>query len=52
VNWVEVLVEEMVSMLASCGGGRKKKKQKKKICSKEREDLAVVAPITGEDLGS
>ena len=45
-------MEEMVSMLASCGGGRKKKKQKKKICNKKREDLAVVAPITGEDLGS
>jgi len=33
------------------GGGRKKKKQKKKICSGEREDLAVAAPIAGEDLG-
>jgi hypothetical protein len=49
---VKVLVEEMVSMLASCGGERKKKKQKKKICSEEMEDLAVVAPITSEDLGS
>ena len=45
------LEEEKVTMLVSCGEGRKKKK-KKKICSGEREDLAVVAPIAGEDLGS
>jgi hypothetical protein len=34
------------------GGGRKKKKQKKKIYSGEKENLAVAAPIAGEDLGS
>jgi hypothetical protein len=33
-------------------GGRKKKKQKKKICSGEKENLVVAAPIAGEDLGS
>jgi hypothetical protein len=52
VKSAEVLVEEMVAVLAACGGGRKKKKQKKKICRGEREDLAVAAPIAGEDLGS
>ena len=34
------------------GEGRKKKKQKKKIYSGEKENLAVAAPIAGEDLGS
>jgi hypothetical protein len=46
------MMEEMVVVLAACGEGRKKKMQKKRICRKEREDLAVVAPIGGEDLGS
>jgi Na+-transporting NADH:ubiquinone oxidoreductase subunit NqrF len=48
----EVLVEEMVTVLAACGGGRKKKMQKKRICREEREDLAVAAIIAGEDLDS
>jgi Na+-transporting NADH:ubiquinone oxidoreductase subunit NqrF len=52
VKLAEVLVEEMVAVLAACGGGRKKKKQKTKICRGEREDLTVAALITGEDLGS
>jgi Na+-transporting NADH:ubiquinone oxidoreductase subunit NqrF len=52
VKLAEVLVEEMVAVLAACGGGRKKKKQKKKICRGEREDLAMAAPVAGEDLGS
>ena len=51
VKLAEVLVEEMVAVLAACGGGRKKK-QKTKICRGEREDLTVAALITGEDLGS
>jgi hypothetical protein len=52
VKLAEVLVEEMVAVLAACGGGRKKKKQKTKICRGEREDLTVAALITGEDLSS
>jgi hypothetical protein len=46
------MVEEMVAVLAACGGGRKKRMQKKRICRDEREDLAVAAPIGGEDLSS
>jgi hypothetical protein len=52
VKLAEVLVEEMVAVLAAYGGGRKKKKQKTKICRGEREDLTVAALITGEDLSS
>jgi hypothetical protein len=48
VKLAKVLVEEMVAVLAACGGRRKKKK---KICRGEREDLAVAAPVAGEDLG-
>jgi hypothetical protein len=48
----EASAEEMVAVLAAYGGGRKKKMQKKRICREEREDLAMVVPIAGEDLSS
>jgi hypothetical protein len=50
---VEVEVEVEVGGSVGClCGGRKKKMQKKRICREKREDLAVVVPIAGEDLGS
>jgi len=44
---VELLVEEMVAVLAACGGGRKKKK----ICKVRGKTSRWLPPNAGEDLG-
>jgi hypothetical protein len=48
VELVELLVEEMVAVLAACGGGRKKKK----ICRERGKTSRWLPPNAGEDLGS
>jgi hypothetical protein len=48
VELVELLVEEMVGVLAACGGGRKKKK----ICRGRGKTSRWLPPNAGEDLGS